>query len=82
MTYYEERVAKAKALVNYAERGFKKSVVEASGTIANLALSNSIDEIPAQLELLLLEYEVVKDVREDLERAMKYLAKENENGKD
>lgn len=82
MTYYEERVAKAKALVSYAERGFKKSVVETSGTIATLALSNSIDEIPAQLEHLLLEYEAVKDVREDLERAMKYLEKENENGKD
>ena len=73
MTYYEERVAKAKALVKYAEKGFKSSVIETAGVITKLTTDALIDSVPELLEHLLLEYEALNEVREDLKRATERL---------
>ena len=73
MSYYEERVEKAKALVNYAEKGFKASVLETAGTMTKLAADGLIDTVPELVKHLLLEYEALEEVRADLERAMKYM---------
>ncbi len=82
MAYYEERVAKAQALVRYAERGFKHSVIETAGAVTQMAAASNIDAVPELLEHLLLEYEILKEVRADLERAMKYLEEEKTHGSD
>jgi hypothetical protein len=82
MTYYEERVEKAKALVNYAEKGFKGSVLNTAGVISKLAADCLIDAVPELLEHLLLEYEALGEVRADLERAMKYLEEANNRDSD
>lgn len=82
MSYYEERVAKAKTLVSYAERGFKSSALETAGVISKLAADGLIDYIPDHLEHLLLEYEALKEVREDLNRAEDRLVEAMDNGKD
>lgn len=69
MTYAKERFIKATVAVNYAEAGFEKSVREVSAILAEC----DVDSVPDILEHLNLEYELLKETREDLERAKKYL---------
>lgn len=73
MTYAKERYFKATVALSYAEAGFEKSVREASKLLAEC----DIDCVPEILEQLRLEHELLKDVKEDLKRAERYL-KESE----
>ena len=77
MAYYEERVVKAKALVSYAEKGFKSSVLETAGVISKLAADGLIDSVPDLIKHLLLEYEALDEVRCDLGRAEEMLVEVN-----
>lgn len=79
MSYYKERVVKAAAIVRYAEEGFWRQIVAVAKDL--LESNSNIDTVPEKLEQLLLEYEAVKEAREDLERAEKYCA-EREAEKD
>lgn len=67
MSYEEKRIYKAAARVGFIENGFKKSVLSAAESLSKC----SIDEVPTILETLSLEYEALKEAREDLEYAKK-----------
>lgn len=69
MTYAKERYTKASVALQYAEAGFEKSVRES----AKILEKCTVDDVPDVLEQLKLEYEILKEAREDLERAKRYL---------
>ncbi len=71
MSYAEERLFKATAIAKYAEEGFEASVRKVGQMLLE---TEFIEDVPDLLESLLLEYQALKEVKEDLERAKKYLA--------
>lgn len=76
MTYFEEKVVKEEAIVRYVEEGFDRSVRAFAEDY--ILTPCTIDEIPEKFERLLLEYEALKDLRSDLERAKEYLERDRE----
>ena len=76
MNYYEERCIKTKAIVEYAEEGFKNSVIRKARFIIENIDEEEIDAVPEILEKLLIEYEALQDARADYERAKERLAEE------
>lgn len=74
MTYREEKRIKVEVAVKYAEEGFRNSVVDAANEIATLP----IDEVPAVLDRLLAEYEVVTEAREERDRTITWLDAQEE----
>lgn len=75
MSYYEERCLKAKAIVNYAVAGFRRSVLDAAEDLPDV-VTEDIDKVPAIFEQLLLEYEALQEVRGDYARAKERLEEE------
>lgn len=71
MSYAEERLFKATVIAKYAEEGFEASVRKVGQMLLE---TEFIEDVPDLLESLLLEYQALKEVKEDLERAKKYLA--------
>jgi hypothetical protein len=71
MTYAEKRVYKAKKNVKYVEEGYAATV----RAVAELIQTIGIDDVPAILQELIDEYEIVTDAREDLAFAEDFLKK-------
>jgi NifU-like protein involved in Fe-S cluster formation len=72
MSYGEEKIFKATVIVKYAEEGFKASARKVGQMLAETEFLEDIEDVPDLLKSLLLEYEALKEVREDLERAKKF----------
>jgi hypothetical protein len=77
ISYEKERLFKATVIAKYAEEGFTASVRKVGQMLLE---EEDIEEIPHLLESLLLEYQALQEVNEDLKRVRElYAEREGEN---